>query len=491
MSTEPAEVLEGSIKPQVTEVPAVSEDAQAEDKSTHQYSTRSKNKRVDDKLTDQNSLKKVKTLVQPRLKPVPYNYSDLKKDAENGLVKQRSKTVEGIGEFCQTEDLPLNKRGFKYKPCRPNPSFSSTLYSTTDLLPYKVRPSYFDRSQGILFEDNMRFVTTAQGWRSVRSNVGVREGKYYLEFDIINANNSNDKSHVRIGFARREASLEAPVGFDGYGYGLRDLNGQKVFLSRPAAFMKNYKDVIEPGFKSGDTMGMLIELPSVKDHKQALEEFKKSRKEKFRSGHDISSRRKKKNNQKFADDEHERLNLFNNIVRDQIPIKYKSSLYFEQFEYTPTKKMEHLLNPVTVFGEKAILENNAHSIENKDIPIIPNSRITVFKNGVKIGVAFENLYSFFPLEYEDNELSTCANVRQQQNSQYHNTDDGTLGYYPMLSVFLEGVVGLNPGPDFKYPIEFENSDIQPLNNRYEEKVTDQWYWDLLDEVEAEYLDGFE
>ncbi|GME92582.1 unnamed protein product [[Candida] boidinii] len=53
--------------------------------------------------------------------------------------------------------------------------------------------------------------------------------------------------HVRIGFARREASIEAPVGMDGYGYGLRDKTGQKVHLSRPSHFMKE-------GFGAGDVI---------------------------------------------------------------------------------------------------------------------------------------------------------------------------------------------------------------------------------------------
>ena len=52
-------------------------------------------------------------------------------------------------------------------------------------------------------------------------------------------------------------------------------------------------------------------------------------------------------------------------------IKYKNALYYEQYEYTTTKTMEHLLNPVTVFGEKAIIEMDD---KRKNIPVIPNSR---------------------------------------------------------------------------------------------------------------------
>ena len=66
--------------------------------------------------------------------------------------------------------------------------------------------------------NDLKSITTTQGWRSSRTNVCIREGSYYFEFKILN---SNEKSHVRIGVGRKEASLEAPVGFDGYSYGLR------------------------------------------------------------------------------------------------------------------------------------------------------------------------------------------------------------------------------------------------------------------------------
>ena len=120
------------------------------------------------------------------------------------------------------------------------------MYSTTDVPPYHVCASLFDRSSGILFSNDLKSITTAQGWRSSRTNVCIREGSYYFEFKILN---SNEKSHVRIGVGRKEASLEAPVGFDGYSYGLRDVDGQFMTISR------RQKLCIENGFKTGDVIG--------------------------------------------------------------------------------------------------------------------------------------------------------------------------------------------------------------------------------------------
>ena len=59
-----------------------------------------------------------------------------------------------------------------------------------------------------------------------------------------------DGPHVRLGWARRESPLNAPVGFDGYSYGLRDVGGQRIFLSRAS----DYGEAFQPG----DVVGMYI-----------------------------------------------------------------------------------------------------------------------------------------------------------------------------------------------------------------------------------------
>lgn len=492
------------------------EDQNKKPNEKHQYSTRSKDKKQQESLINKSQLKQQQynVKVQSRLKPIPFKQLDLfnKGPIEPSIFPINE--IQGI-KFYQSDDHPFNKRGFKYKPCRPNSKFPSNLYSTTEIPPFKIRPSYFDRSNGITFNEDLNCVSTKEGWRSVRSNIGIREGKYYFEFNIINANNSIDKSHVRIGIGRKEASLEAPVGFDGYSYGLRDINGAKMTLSRPKEFMtlKNNKDDEDDegkkrkkddnesidddnddnnnniGFTNNDVIGFLVDLPNLKDHKIAVDNFIKNLKQKLKN-HETPRKKQKKND--HVDEDDEKFNKFNNIVRDQIPIKYKNALYYEQFEYTSTKQMDHLLNPVTVFGEKAVLESSKNLIDSsKNLPIIPNSKITVFKNGIEIGTMFENLYSFLPVKFDDEKLDEIIhNTTQQQNSNYKNTDDGSLGYYPMLSVFLNGVVGLNPGPDFKFaPTNEEN--VKPLSDRYNESIVEEWLWDLIDEVEVEYLDSFD
>lgn len=493
---------DAAIEPQVVNdvVPEASPPANSdESSSSHHYSTRSKEKKQDTITASQLKQKQHNVVVQPRLKPVPFKQLDL---LNKGPVEPQTsishefhvKNSEQTIKFLQSEDHPFNRRGFKYKPCQPNPIFKSNLYSSTDLPPYKIRPSFFDRSSGINFSENMEYVSTPQGWRSIRTNCGVREGKYYMEFNIVNANNSDDSSHVRIGVARKEASLEAPVGFDGYGYGIRDLNGQKMTLSRPKEFMSLYNDG-DCGFTNGDVIGFLIDLPSLKEHKAAVNRFVENLKLEIDNNEvkpsESPKKRQKGKKESSSNDDEIKFQIFDNILRDQIPIKYKNALYYEQFEYTTTKQMDHLLNPVIVFGEKAILEEkNNLTHASKNLPIIPNSKIVVYKNGKKIGTMFEDIYSFLPVKFHNDQLNeTIYNTKQQQNVNYRNTDDGSLGYYPMLSVFLNGVVGLNPGPKFKYPIK--DPDVKPMSDRYDESVIEDWLWDMVDEVEAEYLDSYD
>lgn len=335
-------------------------------------------------------------------------------------------TVDGQ-EFSLYDDLPLNRRGYKYKPCRRHVQLAANMYLTVESAPYGVRTSYFDRASGVAVSDDLASVTTTGGWLSARANVAMRAGRHYFEYDIVRANDGG-RAHVRVGVARREAALEAPVGFDGYGYAVRDMGGERVTLSRPRGYMPRDAG----GFRTGDTLGFLVELPDGGDNTP-------------------------------------------NIVRDQLPIKYKSSLYFEQFEYTASKQMAHMLNPVTVFGEKAVLTSAAAP----QLPTLPGSRIVVYKNGECMGPMFEDLYLYTPHE---------GDTAQLQNPAYKNTDDGLLGYYPMMSVFSGGVVRLNPGPEFKHAIP---EGARPLSDRYSEKVVEEWYWDLVDEVEAQYLDSFD
>lgn len=319
-------------------------------------------------------------------------------------------------KFYTADDIPhTTRRGFQYSACAPNPLLSVMKFGTTDIEPYNACLNVFDKSVDSLISEDRMSVTTDKGWRSIRANIPITEGNIYFEFNIIK---SDEQSHVRVGVGRREASLEAPIGFDGYGYGLRDKTGQKIHLSRPASFMD--------GFKTGDVIGILLELPKETE--------------------------------------------FQDVVRNQIAIRYKNRVYFEKFDYTPSKEMEHLLNPVTVFGEKAVLDKNSYKP-----PSIKGSKLKVYKNGEFIGTPFEELYAF-----------DSKNSQQKNNKINPFNNDGTLGYYPAISVFNGGIAELNPGPNFRQKFD-EDTRVTAYCELYDDKIIKDIVWDLIDEMEAESL----
>lgn len=371
-----------------------------------------------------------------RLKPAPYTLNDLEND--NG--KQQLVPVSKLGtkdgesiDLYSTPDIPQNKRGFKYSSCRPNPLFNSIKYSTSDIKPYNVAWSLFDRSNDALINQNLNVMSVrkSHGWRSSRSNVGVREGKWYVEFRIIN---NNDTGHVRVGMGRREASLEAPVGFDGYAYGVRDIGCEGVHLSKR----------IDLGFKSdleaGDVIGFLIELPSLGLQKDLV---------KMDSGM--------------------------GCIRDMIPIKYKNGLFFEQFEYTSSNEMNHVLNPVTVFGEQAVPD-----IERFKPLELPNSKLSVFINGELLEGKWDNLLAFMPPSSEQREQQTLHNNKP-------TSDDGDLGYYPMASCFKGGAVELNTTTSEWIKPQCQGG-YNVFGKRYQERVIEEYVWDLIDESVNSWLD---
>ena len=222
------------------------------------------------------------------------------------------------------------------------------------------------------------------------------------------------------------APLDVPVGFDGYSYGLRDITGQKVHLSRPKTFM-------EP-FGTGDVIGMHISLPpAVK-----------------------------------TEDESQQQQDTQGVFRDRIPIRFRGQLYFEQPDYTASKEMDDLMNPILP----------PQSQNNPSIPVprpsflaLQNSFIHVYKNGVFQGSAFEDLLSFAP-------------PASQLGGK--DLDDGMLGYYPAVSVFRHGIVRLNFGPEFYcWPKELEGKGVRGMWERYEEMVKEDREWDEIDEREWE------
>lgn len=287
--------------------------------------------------------------------------------------------------------------------------------------------SFEDTASHIYFDKAGRHVTSDKGFRMTRANVAVREGRWYWECKvtrgILKERGERDPAshgHVRIGWARREAPLDAPVGFDAYSYGIRDVQGQKVHMSRPKDFFPPGEDI-----KEGDVIGLEIQLPSESLHRKVVMG-------QFNPAVDL------------LDEESEKSVEAPNIIRDRLPIRFKSNVYFEKIDYHPTKELEDLMNPSPMApgsGPSAEAPNPNHALP--PLRTLPKSHIKIYKNGVLMGTPWTNLLAFLP---------PASKLQQQTaNSGRECLDDGSLGYSPAVSVFRGGAVEVNFGPDFWYP----------------------------------------
>ncbi|KAL8975169.1 MAG: hypothetical protein Q9197_000593 [Variospora fuerteventurae] len=341
-------------------------------------------------------------------------------------------------EFNECFEQISNKKAFRYTNCIADPSFpSSRWFRQTEASPFHPRFSFQEASSHILFDSTGRSITTEKGFRMARANVAAREGRWYYECKILsgvrppsrspslNKPDTTGGGHVRLGWARREANLDTPVGFDAYSYGLRDVSGQKVHMSRPKDFSPDNES-----FHEGDVIGLEITLPSLTLHRKVVEGS-------YNKAVDVSDDLDPHPAAEAPD-----------IVRDRVPIRYKGIVYFEQFEYSSAKDLEELMNPSPSSAPTAATTTNAASTAppNPNHPSValrtlPFSNIKVYKNGKLLGAPFADLFAFLP----------PASKPAAQQGARDGLDDGMLGYFPAISVFRGGAVEVNFGPDFWCP----------------------------------------
>ena len=391
-----------------------------------------------------------------------------------------------------TEPLCFNRLNFRYVPAGVTGVEGGVPFRTIESAPTTYRVSWEDRSPFIKVTQDGLGLRGDRGFRSARCNAPVREGKWYMEVKIGLGGGDRpaeskkvEGSHVRVGWARREAPLNGPAGLDGYSYGVRDKSGEKVHLSRPRPYGES--------FKSGDVVGMYISLPTPR--RQA------NKKDQYDPAH---------------------------IKRERIAIEFKGQEYFESLEYSQSKEMIALMDandrkkltsstpappstkksatvknlPSTARGGKGSLPEPAPM---RPLPTLgPESCVAFFVNGKSQGIAFRDLFDYLPLRTPPSKLqekrrTNRDGIREHKENPF---DDGSLGYYPMISLFNEAEVRLNPGPDFEFPpppdIDSllvsdnpEDTDVKPADEaartwrpmceRYAEYIEEQFTLDKQEE----------
>jgi COMPASS component BRE2 len=400
---------------------------------------------------------------------------------------------------------PLTFLGYRYMPCglspipSPNPSFPFYRTIPPPVGTPKVHLSWLDRSPFLRSSPDSMTASTDRGFCSARANISVREGTWYYEVQVERGDGDTGlgkgtaggevpNAHFRMGWGRREAILDAPVGFDGYSYGIRDTGCQKVHLSRRKTYGEPSRHL-----RTGDTIGCLITLPTrPQDHDHETKSALKGR---------------DKNDPAI-------------IKRARAPLRFKGQMYLESEEYRPSREMEakvdregKILREAEEAARLATVETNIDDKENgggakiskgktkqttkttkgknKDVDFepdaidrtpttLPGSSISFFLNGEPVSdiPAFEDLYDFIPLP----PLSTLLSHGKKDEpvkGMYH--DDGTLGYYPMISVFGRGKVKVNFGPEWSKPPA--DLSARPMCDRYPEFREEERIQDELDEAE--------
>jgi len=394
---------------------------------------------------------------------------------------------------CDTDNgySVYNKKQYYYTHCIADPKFpSSFYYRQTEPEPYGPHMSFEDAATHLQFDKSAKHITTDKGWRMSRANMAIRQGRWYWECKITRgilkeppppgSEQPESHGHVRIGFARREAAIDAPAGFDAYSYGIRDKEGQSVHMSRPKDFFPKGEDL-----KEGDVIGLEINLPSEYLHRKVVSGD-------FNPAVDLLEEA----DQGPAEAA--------NIVRDRLPIRFKAHIYFETPDYHATPELEDLMNPSPMSASGVGAGSSEGPNPNHPTPCmrtLPNSWIKVYKNGVDMGTAFNNLLAFLP------PASKPATAKQPDARE--GLDDGMLGYYPAVSVFRGGAAEVNFGPKFWYPLPGHEKDKdvimsgveeeptvkvkqeapRPLAERYAEQIVEDIWYDIVDEVDFWMQDG--
>uniref|UniRef100_A0A1I8B3V4 B30.2/SPRY domain-containing protein n=1 Tax=Meloidogyne hapla TaxID=6305 RepID=A0A1I8B3V4_MELHA len=270
-------------------------------------------------------------------------------------------TVAINGQSGITVDFPFNREGYRYYLVEKDPNipnrdrFDREEINNTRavqipshihriIIPQIVTLSPNDRANQLLLDTDNLTVTGYDGYSSVRATHSVSHGKWYFEMEFLS---QPGDSHVRVGWAQPFSPLQACIGYSKFSYSWRSKHGtifndgKRIILF--IYIFKGYgRSYYQKGFKQGDIIGCLIDLPSLdltKDN--VVKQIKIS---------DILPPSRKE------------CDL----------IKFKQNYFFEEKE--ETQQAIQKLQPLT------------------------NSKIEFFLNGQNCGVAFQNIFAghYFP-----------------------------------------------------------------------------------------------
>lgn len=163
---------------------------------------------------------------------------------------------------------PFNKDGYRYILAEPDPHapFRQEFDESSDwagkpipgwlyrvLTPQAVLLALHDRAPQLKISEDRTMVTGEKGYCMARATHYVSRGAWYWEATI---EEMPEGAATRIGWGQEYANLQAPLGYDKFGYSWRSRKGTKFHESHG----KHYAS----GYGEGDTVGFLIILPEQK-----------------------------------------------------------------------------------------------------------------------------------------------------------------------------------------------------------------------------------
>ncbi|KXZ54453.1 hypothetical protein GPECTOR_4g1004 [Gonium pectorale] len=116
--------------------------------------------------------------------------------------------------------------------------------------PHKVLISKVYKAAQLQLSEDRLSVTGHKGFRTARGSHGTHEGALYCEVRVVHTGKTG---HCRVGWCTRKAELQAPVGYDTFGFSYRDVDGSKV--------SNGLREPFGQPFSEGDVIGMYIYLP--------------------------------------------------------------------------------------------------------------------------------------------------------------------------------------------------------------------------------------
>ncbi|XP_018790989.1 PREDICTED: set1/Ash2 histone methyltransferase complex subunit ASH2 isoform X3 [Bactrocera latifrons] len=182
---------------------------------------------------------------------------------------------------------PFNKDGYRYILAEPDPHapFRQEFDESSDwagkpipgwlyrtLVPNCVLLALHDRAPQLKVSEDRLAVTGEKGYCMVRATHSVNRGRWYFEAVV---EEMPEGAATRMGWGQEYGNLQAPLGYDKFGYSWRSRKGTRFHESHG----KHYSDA----YAEGDVLGFLIDLPDETDTNYLPNTFKDRPLVKFKS----------------------------------------------------------------------------------------------------------------------------------------------------------------------------------------------------------------